>query len=79
MRTSAIVVDCISDGGQSCMRGIQASALLSKFCRVQILEGLKGCPLYRIVRCLHLGVFLSVVLTALQPGQHQVAGIGSVR
>ena len=41
------VVHLISDGGQSCVRGIRTSVLLSKF--------------YRMVRCQHLGVFLSTV------------------
>ena len=62
------VVDSISDGGQSCVRGIGVSALWSEFCTVQLLEVYqKSYLLYGITMCPHLGVFLSVELTALQP------------
>ena len=42
---------------------------LSEFCTDQVLEGLKICQLQEIVRCLHSGVFLSIVLMALQSEQ----------
>ena len=73
MCTSAIVVDLISDGGQSCVRGTQAPTLSSEFCIVQVLEVPMNCLLHGIARCLYLGVILSIVLMALQLGQCQVA------
>ena len=60
-------------GGQSCVRGMQASALSNEFCSVQVLEGLKNCPLCQIVRCQHLGAFLITVLMVLESGTCQVS------
>ena len=69
MRTSVIPVgESISSAGQSCTRGMLGSALLSEFCIVQVLERPKTCPLYRIVRCPLLGVFLSIAFNGTSIG-----------
>ena len=39
--------------GQSCIRCMQKSPLSSEYCTVEVLEGLKICPLYGIVGCSH--------------------------
>ena len=66
------LVLCVSVAvpGESCARGMPLS---SEFCTVKALEEQKKCPLYGIVRCPHLGVFLSIVLLTLQSGPLQVA------
>ena len=53
------------------MRGMPACALSSEFCIAQVLEGAKNLSTYGIVRCPNLGVFLSIVLMAVQSGQCQ--------
>ena len=60
------VVDSVSGGGQSCIRGMQASSF--EFCIVQVLEGPKN--LSSFLKCLHS---VSVVLIVVQSGPHQVA------
>ena len=47
MRTSAIVVESSHGGGQSCIKGMRASALLSEFCTVQVLKGPKNLSALR--------------------------------
>ena len=62
------VSESISGAGQSCVRGMPVSAI---FCTVQELQEPKKkiCPLYRIAKCPHLGIFLM----ALQSGRQVVA------
>ena len=73
MHTNAI--KSISHVGRTCMRVMPASSLSSEFCTVQVLEDLTNCSLYRIARCSHLGVFLSIVSMVLQLGPCQVASL----
>ena len=47
------------------MRGIQPSALLSKFCMVQILEGLRKLSVLRNSEVYTLGSILNIALSAL--------------
>ena len=47
MRTSAIVVESSHGGGQSCIKGMRASALSSEFCTVQVLKGPKNLSALR--------------------------------
>ena len=47
------------------MRGIQPSALLSKFCMVQILEGLRKLSVLRNSEVYALGSILNIALSAL--------------
>ena len=51
------------------MRGVSASAILSEFCTVQVLEGLKNLF---ILQNSEMSAFGSIVLMALQLGQCQV-------
>ena len=51
------------------MRGVSASAILSEFCTVQVLEGLKNLF---VLQNSEMSAFGSIVLMALQLGQRQV-------
>ena len=72
MCTSAIIMSSCSDGGQSGVRGIRVSTLLSEFCIIQVLEGPKKPSALQNSKVSIFGS-ISIVLTALQPGQRQVA------
>ena len=53
------------------MRGLQAHALLSAFCTVQVLEGTKICPLYRVAGCLYFRGYNVQLLIRIQSAPEQ--------